>query len=110
MNKNIEKLLKLSQENPELEILCRVEDEIFSGEYGWYLANICNVEINEYYTPNETVFIDNKIIDQIACEEEDKEEYELAQDEDFDNIINKIYEEKKKNGEIKKAIFITISL
>ncbi|MBR3445598.1 MAG: hypothetical protein IKH14_07035 [Prevotella sp.] len=49
MNKNIEKLLELIEENPDLPIIPFVHSEVVADDmYTWWMADFGVVEITEY--------------------------------------------------------------
>jgi len=67
MNKNVEKLIELIKENPDLPVIPMVETEVVAGDdFGRWFASIGNVEIKEfalyqkYYNDNpELIYREN---------------------------------------------------
>lgn len=110
MNKKLEKLIKLTKENPELEIFSKVHQDLFSDDWCWGLGSFGDCKIHEYYCLCEKIFLDDQIIDELATQFESDPESELLSEEEFDNVINKEIDNKRKCGEIKKAIFVEITL
>jgi hypothetical protein len=109
MKDKIKSLIKLIEENPELEVLCQVEDDLFCGEeFAWFLGKIGNCEINDYYMPSERIYIDDEIYEKIYEELEDNYDLENLSDEEIELKVDVIYEEKKAANEIKTAIFVNI--
>lgn len=54
MNKNIEELVRLAQENPDTPIVAMVDGEIVAGdEYGWWLGSIGTVSLDEIITAKD---------------------------------------------------------
>jgi hypothetical protein len=60
MNDNIKKLLELINENPELPIICMVDSEIVSDDYGRWMAQIGRSEIGEFATYNDRFYDDRE--------------------------------------------------
>jgi hypothetical protein len=104
-NDKIKSLIKLIEENPELEVLCKVEDDLFCGEpYSWFLGKIGNCEICDYYMPSERIYINDEIYDEL------NNNYDLdnLSEEEIELKVDIDYEEKKAAEEIKTAIFVNI--
>jgi hypothetical protein len=112
MKDKIKSLIKLMEENPELEVLCKVEDDLFCGmeddRYTWFLGEIGNCEISDYYMPFERIYIDDEIYEKIYEELEDNYDLENLSDEEIELKVDIAYEEKKAANEIKTAIFVNI--
>ena len=60
MNDNIKELLELINENPELPIICMVDSEIVSEDYGRWMAQIGWSVIGEFATYNERFYDDRE--------------------------------------------------
>ena len=59
MNKNLEKLIELSKENPELPIIPMVDSEVvFDDSCGYWLASFGGCEVGEYYVTDDKVYTD----------------------------------------------------
>ena len=113
MNKKyVENLIKLMQENPDLEVLCKVDSDIFGedGYYMWWLGQIndrCKIEIDEYAIIQERVVF--------KSEEEWTDWFEdLFDIDDFANIPDEEWDEfceKKINETVTwtRAIFISVT-
>lgn len=109
--KYIEDLIKLMQENPELEVLCKVDSDIVADDgYLWWLGRIndrCKIEIDEYTNIQERIVF--------KSEEEYTEWFEDMFDiDDFAYVPDDEWEafcEKKINETVTwtKAIFIAIT-
>ena len=109
--KFVEGLVKLMQENPELEVLCRVDSDIVAEDgYAWWLGRINDrweVEIDEYTQIQERIVF--------KSEEEYTEWFEDMFDvDDFKDVPDDEWDafcEKKVNEKVTwtKAIFIAIT-
>ena len=54
MNKNLKELLKLIEENPDLEVVVMVQSEVVGGDiYGRWLGSFGKIEIDKYVTSKE---------------------------------------------------------
>lgn len=60
MNDNIKELLELINENHELPIICLVDSEVVSDDYGRWMAQIGRSEIGEFATYNERFYDDRE--------------------------------------------------
>jgi hypothetical protein len=105
-NEHIKQLIKLSEENPELEIIAKVEGEcVPDGDGGgWWGARIGESTIEDYWLPGEIYLFEDDIGDQLFAEAETSG---LSAEEQKAFVAQK-YDEMKDSGEIKKAIFVTI--
>lgn len=109
--KFVEDLIKLMQENPDLEVLCKVDSDIVADdEYAWWLGRIndrCKVEIDEYAEIRERIVF--------KSEEEWAEWFEdIFIIEDFMDVPDDKWDEfceKKINETVTwtKAIFISVT-
>ena len=109
--KYVEELIKLTQENPELEVLCKVDSDIVAEDgYVWWLGRINDrwgIEIDEYTCIQERIVF--------KSEEEWTEWFEdLFDVDDYVDIPDSEWEEfceKKVNEEVTwtKAIFVSVT-
>lgn len=60
MNDNIKELLELINENPELPVICMVDSEVVSDNYGRWMAQIGWSVIGEFATYNERFYDDRE--------------------------------------------------
>lgn len=61
MKENLQELIRLVQENPELPVICEVDGEICCGdEYAWYLGEFGRCFVGEYAVYNDRVFVDDR--------------------------------------------------
>lgn len=110
MNEKINQLIKMSNENPELEIFTKVDNDLYSDDFGYSLGRIGKIEIHEYYCPCEKIYLDDEIYDELAdsfCE--DPAWRELS-DSELEKKINDELEKKRQSKEIDKAIFVEITV
>lgn len=108
-NEHIKQLIKLSEENPELEIMAMVyQDCIPRDDHLWYGNSFGKSEIKEYCIPDETFIFDEDDIKESLFEEHESEFENLSKDE-IENKLSEMYEEMRKRGFIKKAIFVEIN-
>lgn len=107
----IEKLIKLMQENPEYEVLCKVDSDIVAEDgYAWWLGRIndrVEVEIDEYTQIGEKIVFKSE--DEYTEWFEDLfdvDDYADIPDEEWDEFA-----EKKVNETVTwtKAIFIAVT-
>ena len=109
--KFIESLVKLMQDNPTLEVLCKVDSDIVAEDgYAWWLGRVNDrweAEIDEYTQIQERIVF--------KSEEEYTEWFEdLFDVDDFKDVPDDEWDdfcEKKVNEKVTwtKAIFIQIS-
>ena len=107
----IESLIKIMQENPTLDVLCKVDSDIVAEDgYAWWLGRINDrykVEIDEYAQIEEQIIF--------KSDEEYTEWFEDIFDvDDFVDIPDEEWDEfceKKVNETVnwEKAIFISIT-
>lgn len=72
---NINSLIKLMNENPNLEVVPMVDSEIVGDGFGWWLGSFGKVEIDEIFSDNEKVYFKSwdyeelidKILENIEC-------------------------------------------
>ncbi len=111
-NDKIKELIKLSEENPELEIITMVNSEICADDdYSYWLGAIGEIQKDVYWHDEEKVYIGLSAI-------EDELEQNLAMDNEYaklpDNEFNKMIEDEverlKSTNEIREAIIVYIEL
>lgn len=66
MNEKIKELIEISKNNPDLEILTKVDNDLHSDDFRWNLGIIGKIEINEYWCPCEKIYLDDEIYDELA--------------------------------------------
>jgi hypothetical protein len=112
MNEEIKELIKLSTENPELEILTMVAYEVCAGDdHPYWMGEIEIVKKDVYLLINETVYIGKEdILNHVQDNLEFRPEYENLSDEEFDIMVNKEYDRLLQSGEIKEAIIVYIGV
>lgn len=90
MNDKIKDLLKLIEENPELEILPMVATEcVASDDFSYWAAEWGRAEVDEYYTSDERIYFKS-------------DDYEELIDEYFDNLDANIKTDEGEYDEIAK--------
>lgn len=109
--KYVEVLIKLMQENPELEVLCKVDSDIVAEDgYMWWLGQINDrwgIEIDEYAQIEERIIF--------KSDEEWSDWFEYIFDvDDFINVPDNEWDEfcKKKINETvtwTNAIFVSVT-
>ena len=103
-----EKLVKIIQENPDLDVVVMASTQEFTDEYGWILLERLKGEVVDIYrSPDfETLYFDKEeIIEELRDYLANNEEYVDMSDEEYD----KMCEEKAKDYFYKKAIVIWAS-
>ena len=87
---NIEKLLELVKENPDLPIVPMVDSEIVADDYGYWMGKWGNCEVKEYYLGEERVHfkdddVENVLCDMVGChygcDKNGNDIYDLSDDE-----------------------------
>jgi hypothetical protein len=97
MDDKIKELVKLSEENPEMEIFFMVDNEVVAGDdFGYWRGELENVKKEIYWNYKE----ENIIIGEAAIEERMQ----------YDDLEDSEYESLKSSGEIKEAIIIYIGV
>ena len=96
---NIENLLKLIKENPNLPIVPLVDSEIVADDcYTWWLGGWGNAEIKAYYQGREHIHFDdddeeNVLNDLVGCryshDPEGRDIYDLS-DEEWDALYKTV--------------------
>ena len=109
INKQIETLLKLVKENPELEIISATHYDVCCEDWGYWIGKIEKVEIDYFFDCCDKWII-GKEETEIEIEEQYEKECQNLSDEELNVFIDSKFKEFEKNGEIKKAIIIYIEL
>ncbi|MDE6469751.1 MAG: hypothetical protein K2L19_01840 [Eubacterium sp.] len=92
---NIEKLIQLAKENPNLPIIPMVgTDVVASDEYSYWLASFGEVELGRYYVSDERVILDlddltEEILDEHCCDDEWENLSDEEQVKKAENIAKK---------------------
>jgi hypothetical protein len=88
MNENIKKFVQLIQDNPTLPVKVKVDTRLNEeDDIDWYIGQIGLSCIHEYYKHDGRIYLTDYF---------------------EDSVIDKLYQEAKENGDIKKAIFVNI--
>lgn len=75
---NIKHLLQIVKENPELEILPMVQNEVYGGDdYTWWLGNWGKATIDEYWDKEEVVYFKSESYQQLIIDYADEISEEL---------------------------------
>lgn len=111
---NIEKikeLLKFAEENPELEIIPMVDNEVCAEDSGYWRGLIGDIKKEFYYQDDEEMIISmENIKDHLVDKTSYNCECENMTDDKFEEMIEKQIDHLKQSGEIKEAIIIYIEL
>lgn len=104
---NVNELLKLIKENPELEIVPMVDSEIGGDDYSYYMAGWGTAEIDEYHCSDERIYFKEQDFEELVDKfiDNNYEEYNDLTDEE----LEKLAEEKINNLEWVKAIVVHIN-
>ena len=87
---NIEKLINLAKENPELPIVPMVDGEIAQNDCGYWMGAWGDCEVTEYYCGAEKIHFkdddeENVLCDMVGChygcDEKGKDIYDLSENE-----------------------------
>lgn len=103
---NINILLELIKENPELEIVPMVSSDCGGEDYGYYMAEWGTAQIDEYHCSDERIYLKEQDFEELVDEfiDNNYEEYNELTDEE----LEKLAEEKINNLEWVKAIVVYI--
>lgn len=100
-----EKLVKIIQENPNLDIVVMASTDELTDEYGSILMEKLNIEVTDIYNSprDEIIYFDkDDVVDELRDFLADDEEYIDMSDDEYD----KVCEEKAKDYFYKRAIVI----
>lgn len=103
---NVSELLKLIQENPDLEILPMVDSEIGGDDYSYYMAEWGNAEIDEYHHVDERIYFKSEDFEELVEDFIDNN-YEFYKNID-DYKLEELAEREVNNLEWIKAIVVHI--
>ena len=104
---NINTLLKLINENPELEIVPMVDSEIGGYDYSYYMGEWGTAQIYEYHCSDERIYFKEQDFEELVDDfiENSCEEYNDLSDEE----LEKLAEKEINNLEWIKAIVVNIN-
>jgi nicotinamidase-related amidase len=104
--KNIEELLKLAVENPDLEIVPMVDSDcVFSDDFSSWMASWGSAKIDEYYSSDERIYFKSEDYDTLV----DKE-YDAFYDTNLDDVTAmKLAKEKVAAYDWTKVIVVRIN-
>lgn len=102
--KNIEKLIELMNDNPDLPVVPMVETEVVGADtYSRWIASFGDCRVSDFYIGEERVYTDK---DDLVEELVENEYFDLDKpDEEIWQIA-----EKRANKLMKKAIIVNIDL
>ena len=114
MNKQtqmIDELIRIKNENPELEILTMTHYEVVCEDWGYWRGEISEVKKDIYFQDDEKMYFGaDGIYEQLSDSASLEPEFEDMDDDDFKIMIENEIELKKQSGEIKEAIIIYIGV
>lgn len=106
--KNINTLLGLIKENPELEIVPMVDSEIGGDDYSYYVAEWGTAEIDEYHCSDERIYFKaqdfEELVEDFIDNNHEKYNHYLT-----DIEIEELAEKEVNNLEWIKAIVVHIN-
>lgn len=95
---NIEKLLELVKENPDLPIVPMVDGEIAAEDCGYWMGKWGDCKIEEYYKGEEKIHFKDDDVEEVlcdmvgchyGCDKNGKDIYELS-DEEWDELYQNL--------------------
>jgi hypothetical protein len=94
---DIEKLLQLKKENPDMGILCMVDEDIFTGDWGFYQGKVFKIEKSFCADYNERIYFDkNDLFDELYCQiDQNKNELDIDYEKRICSEFDKIKREEK---------------
>lgn len=105
--KNINTLLGLIKENPELEIVPMVDSEIGGGDYSHYTAEWGTAEIDRYHCADDRIYFEKHDFEELV---DDFIEYSYGEYKNLsDDELQEIAEREVSNLEWIKAIVVNIN-
>jgi len=111
-SKRLQELVQLMQENPELEVIPKVDTELLlDDDFAWMRGEFGRVEIDEYCERNENIYLrsqsEDSVMDDVMDDIFVSEGYKEG---DYGNKITEEELEAKARKQIdwKKAIFVRI--
>lgn len=106
-SKNIQELVRLVQENPDLEIMVMADSELLYGDFNWMRGDINKVEIDEYCERDEYIYLRSK--DECLVLEEIMEDIFYAGEYKEGDIKDEELRQKaEKQVDWKKAICVSV--
>jgi hypothetical protein len=111
-SEKIKELVKLSAENPELDIIPMAASELCADDdHQYWMGSIGRIQKDIFWHNEETVYVgEDKISDQIRYNFENDADFEDMPDDEFNLMIEKEIENRQASGEIKEAIIVYIEL
>jgi hypothetical protein len=111
MNKKIKELVKLSSENPELEVIFMAYNEIVCEDYGYWKCEIKEVKIDFYCEKDDgTLLTYNDIFDNLYESASEIMESEGLDKKELTKIVENEIQEKKFSGEIREVIIVYLDV
>jgi hypothetical protein len=105
MCKKTQQLVKLIQENPDLEIKFYIDGGLCEDEGMWYVGELKNSKVSDCIIYEDIVYDDIKDVKEIIAEDVVCEDKEMS-DEYLDFLIDKEFSKL----EVKKVIFAYVSI
>lgn len=111
-NEKIKELVRLSEENPELEIIPVTHYEVVAEDWGYWKGKIEKIEKGFFYEDEEKWKAGSKsdILDEIADDICDYPEYENIPNKEFLEKVEDRFDYLFSENRIKQAIVIYIGL
>lgn len=116
MDKNLEQFIDLVKQNPDLEVICMVDQEIVPcDDYARYMADIGKSSVDEYYLKDERIYLKSDDLEEIEEDLENNiyhEFYDTKEpliEEEEQELKYEVYKAMKKIP-WKKAIILNIDL
>lgn len=111
MNDKIKKLIEISKENPELEIVCATHYEVVGEDWGYWHSVIKKIEVDYTWIIDDRWIIgEDSILEKIDEDVYYDDNLKILSDKDSKKIVNERFKQKILDGEIKKQIIIYIEL
>ena len=108
---NIEHLLTLIKENPDIEIKPMVDAEIVcSDDFAWWVGGWGSARVDEYWVSDERIYLKSEDFDTLVEDRADnlfaEPEYATLSDDEFQKKMEALVE----GYDWEKAIFVMITL
>ncbi len=92
INSKLQELIKLSNENPNLEVKFLCGYDVAAEDYGYWSCNIIKIEKDIYLEENRIYIGEDDILDELSDRLGDEEDNKNIHDDEFDKKVNELYD------------------
>ena len=111
-NEKIKELVKLSEENPELEIITATYCDVVAEDWGYWVGKIKEIKKDYFWSKDETWTAGSKsdILDSLSDDLSDYPEYKDMDEKIYAEKVSEYFDYLVSEDKIKEAIIIYIEL